>query len=69
MASGGNAGLAGACAARVLGVKCTVFIPEGVVPSTLARLRKENAEVVVTGRFYAEALSAARNEIATDPAA
>ncbi|EKM82988.1 hypothetical protein AGABI1DRAFT_69092 [Agaricus bisporus var. burnettii JB137-S8] len=69
VASGGNAGLAGACAARVLGVKCTVFIPEGVVPSTLARLRKENAEVVVTGRFYAEALSAARNEIATDPAA
>lgn len=67
--SGGNAALAGACAARVLGVKCTVFIPEGITPSTLARLKQENAEVVVTGRFYAEAMSAAQQAVAADPAA
>jgi L-serine/L-threonine ammonia-lyase len=67
--SGGNAGLAGACAARVLGVKCTVFIPEGVAPSTLTLLKQENAEVVVTGHFYAEAMSAAQHVVAADPAA
>lgn len=67
IASGGNAGLAAACAARVLEVRCTVFIPEGATQSTLALLRQENADVVVIGRFYAEALSAAQQIVATDP--
>lgn len=66
IASGGNAGLAAACAARILKVKCTVYIPEGVAEGTLAFLKQENAEVVVIGRFYAEALDAAKRAAATD---
>lgn len=66
IASGGNAALAAACAAHILQVKCTVFIPEGVTKSTLDLLKRESAEVVVTGRFYAEALEAAKQVVATD---
>ncbi|KXN82538.1 L-serine dehydratase/L-threonine deaminase [Leucoagaricus sp. SymC.cos] len=66
IASGGNAGLAAACAARILEVRCTVFIPEGGTESTLALLKRENAETVVIGRFYAEALNAARDVVAND---
>jgi len=66
IASGGNAGLAAACAARVLKVKCTVYIPEGVTEGTLALLKQEGAEVVVIGRFYAEASEAAQRAAATD---
>ena len=36
-----------------------MFIPEGVTESTLKVLRDEDAEVVVIGKFYAEALKAA----------
>jgi len=66
IASGGNAGLAAACAARTLEVKCTVYIPEGVTEGTLALLKQERAEVVVIGRFYAEASEAAQRAAATD---
>ncbi|KAJ3515560.1 hypothetical protein NLJ89_g1676 [Agrocybe chaxingu] len=66
IASGGNAGLAAACAARSYGLRCTVFIPEGVAESTLALLRREKAEVIVVGKFYAEALKAAREMVATE---
>lgn len=67
IASGGNAGLAAACAARRLNCRCTVFIPEGVSASTLDLLRSEEAEVIVGGAFYAEALKAAGEMIAKDP--
>ena len=60
IASGGNAGIAAACAARRLGRPCTVFIPDGASPSTLALLKSEEADVVVQGRFYAEAVGAAK---------
>lgn len=66
IASGGNAGLAAACAAHILQVKCTVYIPEGVTESTLTLLERESAEVVVIGRFYAEALNAAKRVVETD---
>lgn len=66
IASGGNAGLAAACAARILQVRCTVYIPEGVTESTLALLKQEETEVVVIGRFYAEALNAAKQVVKTD---
>lgn len=68
-ASGGNAGLAAACAARRLGCRCTVFIPEGVAESTLKVLRDEDAEVVIIGKFYAEALKAAVEMTKKDPRA
>jgi len=64
IASGGNAGLAAASAARTFGLRCSVFIPEGVTKTTLQLLEREKAEVVVIGRHYAEALKAAQEMVA-----
>jgi len=58
VASGGNAGIATAAAARALGVKCEVFVPNVSSPMKQARLRELGADVVVTGAVYAEALEA-----------
>jgi len=58
VASGGNAGIATAAAARALGVKCEVFVPTVSSPAKQARLRALGADVVVTGSVYAEALEA-----------
>lgn len=69
IASGGNAGLAAACAARTLGLRCSVFIPEGVTKSALQMLEREKAEVIVIGRHYAEAFKAAKEMVAKDPQA
>lgn len=58
VASGGNAGIAAAAAARALGVRCEVFLP-GVSPEAKrARLRALGAEVTVVGDVYADALAA-----------
>ncbi|KAH9483729.1 Serine dehydratase-like [Psilocybe cubensis] len=67
IASGGNAGLAAACAAKSLGLKCSVFIPEGVTATTLALLKREGAEVIVGGRQYSEALKRAEELVAKEP--
>lgn len=58
VASGGNAGIATAAAARALGVRCEVFVPTVSSPAKQARLRALGAEVFVTGAVYAEALDA-----------
>ncbi|MGZ5181034.1 MAG: threonine/serine dehydratase [Ramlibacter sp.] len=58
VASGGNAGIATAAAARELGVPCEVFVPTVCSPAKQARLRELGAQVVVTGAVYAEALAA-----------
>lgn len=58
VASGGNAGIATAAAARALGVHCEVFVPTVSSRAKQARLRELGAEVVVTGAVYAEALEA-----------
>ncbi|GKT19843.1 threonine/serine dehydratase [Acidovorax sp. SUPP2522] len=58
IASGGNAGIATAAAARALGVRCEVFVPEISPEAKRARLRALGAEVVVTGAAYSEALQA-----------
>jgi threonine dehydratase len=58
VASGGNAGIATAAAARALGVRCEVFLP-GVSPEAKrARLRALGAVVTVAGDTYADALAA-----------
>ncbi len=58
VASGGNAGIATAAAARALGVRCEVFLP-GVSPEAKrAKLRALGAEVIVVGDTYADALAA-----------
>jgi L-serine/L-threonine ammonia-lyase len=63
IASGGNAGLAVACAANVLNVRCTVYIPEGVSQRTLDFLTKERAGVVITGKYYVQALQRAEEAL------
>lgn len=63
-ASGGNFGLAIAYAAKVLGIRATIFVPEISSPAKVARLRDLGADVVVAGREYAEALDACRERVA-----
>ncbi|MBI2771998.1 MAG: threonine/serine dehydratase [Burkholderiales bacterium] len=58
VASGGNAGIATAAAAKSLGVKCEVFVPTVCSPAKQAKLRELGAELVVTGAVYGEALAA-----------
>lgn len=58
VASGGNAGIATAAAAKALGVPCEVFLPEVSTEAKRARLRALDARVVVQGAAYADALAA-----------
>ncbi|KAI0670605.1 tryptophan synthase beta subunit-like PLP-dependent enzyme [Trametes maxima] len=69
IASGGNAGLAAACAAKVLKLRCTVYLPHGVSQSTIDFMRKEGAEVVVAGSYYLEALRRAEEAVQAEPKA
>src|SRR3954468_5524074 len=55
VASGGNAGLANAFAARELGVPATVFVPENAPTVKVERLRQYGAQVVLHGTEYAAA--------------
>jgi len=66
IASGGNAGLAAACASKALGLRCTVFLPEGVSASTAGFLKREGAEIVTVGKIYLDALKAAERAVETD---
>lgn len=59
VASGGNAGLANAFAARELGVPATVFVPETAPAVKVDRLHSYGARVVLHGSDYAAALEAA----------
>ena len=58
-ASGGNAGLAAAFAARELGVPAEVYVPSNAPAVKVEKLRKLGAQVVQTGNEYAEAYAAA----------
>lgn len=57
-ASGGNAGIATALAARALGVRAEVFVPSVSSPAKRAKLAALGATVVVAGDAYADALEA-----------
>ncbi|MFI6812477.1 threonine/serine dehydratase [Nonomuraea sp. NPDC050328] len=63
-ASGGNHGLAVAYAARVLGVRAEIFVPEVTSPVKVAGLRALGAEITQTGAVYAEAAEAAAKRAA-----
>lgn len=63
-ASGGNAGLAFAHAARELGATAEIYVPETSPPVKVARLRALGADVVRTGNEYAEAAEAATKRAA-----
>lgn len=58
IASGGNAGIAVAQAARALGVRCEVFLPELSTAAKRAALAALGAEVHVVGAEYSEAYAA-----------
>jgi threonine dehydratase len=57
-ASGGNHGVAVACAARKLGKRARIFVPTVASPEKRERIRGYGANLVVTGERYAEALTA-----------
>jgi threonine dehydratase len=57
-ASGGNHGAAVAYAARHLGVKARVFVPEISSPAKIDVIRSHGAEVVIGGARYADAQAA-----------
>lgn len=58
IASGGNAGIAAAAAARALGVPAEVFVPELTTAAKRQRLAALGAKVVVGGAAYVDALAA-----------
>jgi threonine dehydratase len=58
IASGGNAGIAVATAAQVLGVPCEVFLPEVSPQAKRAKLASLGARVTVEGALYPQALQA-----------
>jgi threonine dehydratase len=59
-ASGGNHGAAVAYAAMKLKKPARIFVPEVASPAKLKRIRDYGAELVVTGRRYADALTASQ---------
>lgn len=59
-ASGGNFGLAVAYAARVLGHRAEIFVPDTSPPAKIDRVREQGADVRVISGYYDEASSAAR---------
>jgi threonine dehydratase len=64
VASGGNAGLANAFAARAVGVPATVFVPTTSSPTKVRRLQEYGATVVARGTEYADAHDAAMDHVA-----
>jgi len=54
-ASGGNHGAAVAFAARKLGVKARIFVPEIATAAKVAKIRAYGADAVIGGQSYAEA--------------
>lgn len=62
--SGGNAGIAVACAGGQLGIPVTVVVPESASERAKARIRQEGAEVIVHGASWYEANALAQSMIA-----
>lgn len=58
--SGGNAGYAAAYAGKQLGIKTTVIVPETTSATAQARMREQDAEVIVCGAVWDEADTYAR---------
>jgi threonine dehydratase len=63
-ASGGNHGAAVAYAARQLGVKAHIFVPEISSPAKVAVIRSHGADVVIGGARYSDAQDACDRYVA-----
>lgn len=59
-ASGGNHGAAAAYAAQQLGHKARIYVPSISSPAKIARIKSYDAEIVVGGDSYVDALNASR---------
>ena len=57
-ASGGNHGAAVAYAARQLGIRARIFVPETSSPAKIAVIRAHGAEIAIGGSRYADAQAA-----------
>src|SRR5579859_7699273 len=62
-ASGGNHGVAVACAAHRLQVPATIFVPDIASPAKQERIKGYGAELIVAGSRYADALAASEAHI------
>lgn len=60
-ASGGNHGVAVAYAAMKLGKQAKIFVPTVASPAKRARIQQYDADLVVTGERYADALAASQD--------
>jgi threonine dehydratase len=67
-ASGGNHGVAVACAAQRLGIPATIFVPTVASPVKIARIRAYQADVIVIGDRYADALEESERFVAQSQA-
>lgn len=65
-ASGGNHGLGVATAARLLGVRATVYVPETVPEAKARRLADSGAQIVRAGTHFAAASAAAKQHADTE---
>jgi threonine dehydratase len=63
-ASGGNHGIAVAHAAKTLGHRAEIFVPEVISATKVARLKELGAAVTITGKVYGDALAASRRRAA-----
>lgn len=67
-ASGGNHGAAVAYAARELGHRARIFVPDISSPAKVARIASYGADIVQQGRSYSEALALCEAHIAATAA-
>ena len=67
-ASGGNHGVAVAYAAMRLGIPAKIFVPTVCSPVKVERVRAYDADVVITGDRYADALEASQRYVAESQA-
>src|SRR5262249_39973982 len=63
-ASGGNHGIAVAHAAKTLGHRAEIFVPEVISAAKVARLRELGAAVSISGKVYGDALAASQKRAA-----
>jgi threonine dehydratase len=67
-ASGGNHGVAVAYAAKRLDIPAKIFVPTVASPAKVARIRSYDADVVIAGDRYADALEACQRYAAASHA-
>jgi len=67
IASGGNAAIAAACAARGVGLKCSTFMPVSTPDTVVAYVKRQGADVYLEGSEYFYALQLAERFLKDDP--